>query len=292
MKDKPLVSIVVPSYNHEKYIDRCITSIYEQDYKYFELIVIDDGSTDKSVKILEKLKKKYGFYLECNKNQGLAKTLNRGFRDLAKGKYLTFCASDDYWLPVKLSAQVKFMEENLQDGMVYGKAKFIDSDDNFLPIETETRNKNLKGGFIFKNILLQEFHPPVNYLFRKEVLKQFNYYREHIWAEDFDMNLKISELYPIGFINDYLSCYRTAEKNANKNFNFKTIYSHLDSINQFSHSIYYKKALKNWYYKCFLWYSPLVKGKKLALIGMLHNLDKMYKKEFIIYLLVLIRKWK
>ena len=81
--DNPLVSIVVPSYNHEKYIERCITSIYEQDYKYFELIVIDDGSTDESVKVLEKLKNKYDFYLECNENQGLAKTFNRGFRDLA-----------------------------------------------------------------------------------------------------------------------------------------------------------------------------------------------------------------
>jgi len=111
---------VVPSYNHEKYIERCITSIYEQDYKYFELIVIDDGSTDESVKVLEKLKNKYDFYLECNENQGLAKTFNRGFRDLAKGKYLTFCASDDYWLPVKLSAQVKFMEENLQFGNLRG----------------------------------------------------------------------------------------------------------------------------------------------------------------------------
>lgn len=283
---------MVPSYNHEKYIERCITSIYEQDYKYFELIVIDDGSTDESVKVLEKLKNKYDFYLECNENQGLAKTFNRGFRDLAKGKYLTFCASDDYWLPVKLSAQVKFMEENLQFGMVYGKAQFIDSEDNFLPIETERRNKNLKGGFIFKDILLQEFHPPVNYLIRKEVLKQFNYYSEHIWAEDFDMNLKISELYPIGFINDYLCCYRVAEKSVNKNLNFKTIYSHLDSINQFSHSRYYQKAIKNWHYKCFLWYSPFVKGKKLAFVGMLHNLDKIYRMEFIIYLLVLIRKWK
>ena len=218
--------------------------------------------------------------------------MNRGFRDLAKGKYLTFCASDDYWLPEKLSAQVKFMEINLQYAMVYGKAKFVDSDDNLLPIETELGNKNLKGGFIFKNILLQEFHPPVNYLFRSKVLNRLDYYRENIWAEDFDMNLKISEQYPIGFINDYLSCYRTAEKNVNKNLNFKTIYSHLDSINQFRHSKYYKKALKNWHYKCFKWYSPFVTGKKLALIGMLHNLDKMYKKEFIIYLLVLIRKWE
>ena len=59
--------------------------------------MIDDGSTDTSAEILIKLQKKYGFYLEFNKNQGLTKTLNRGFKEIAKGKYFSICASDDFW---------------------------------------------------------------------------------------------------------------------------------------------------------------------------------------------------
>jgi glycosyltransferase involved in cell wall biosynthesis len=288
----PLVSIIVPCYNHDEFIEKTIDSIISQDYPHFELIVIDDGSSDNSPQLLHQLQQKYKFILECNKNQGVSKTLNRGFRDLANGKYLTFCASDDYWLPGKLSKQVKFLEENSQYAMVYGKSKFIDHKGEFQKIETDKRNENLKGGFIFKNIILFEFHPPVNYMLRADVVKEIGYYRDHIWAEDFDMNLRISNKYPIGFIDDYLSCYRIANSSNRKMLNFKTIYSHFDSINQYKDSPFYKQSLKNWYYRCFLWYAPYVKGKKIAFIGMIHNLNKFYTKEFIIFLLVLIRRWK
>ena len=122
MIKSPLVSIVVPSYNHASFIEKCINSILTQDYDNYELIVIDDGSTDNSDEILSRLHKKYGFYLEFNKNQGLAKTLNRGFKEIAKGKYLASCASDDYWLPNKLTLQVEFLETNPDYAMVFGKA--------------------------------------------------------------------------------------------------------------------------------------------------------------------------
>jgi alpha-1,3-rhamnosyltransferase len=288
----PLVSVVVPSYNHVQYIEKCIDTIMTQDYPNIELIVIDDGSSDNSPQVLHDLQKKYGFYLECNQNQGISKTLNRGFRDLAKGKYLTFCASDDYWLPGKLWKQVNFLEENLDCGMVYGKAICIASNGTKNDIKTNELNKNLTGGFIFKDIIFNVFHPPVNYMLRGNVLKELGYYREHIWAEDFDMNLRISYKFPIGFINDFLSCYRITDSPNEKMLNFKTIFSHLDSINQFKNSPYYQQAIKKWYYRCFLWYSPYRKGKILALKGMIHNLDQFYKKEFLIFITVLIRHWK
>ena len=288
----PLVSIIVPSYNHAAYVEKAIDSIISQDYPHFELIIIDDGSSDNSPQLLQQLQQKYGFILECNDNQGLAKTLNRGIQHYAKGKYYTFCASDDYWLPGKLSKQVKFMEENPDYAMVYGKAIMIDSFDNKLESDTIERNKGFKGGSIFKEIIMIDFHPPVNYLLKTEVIKELGYYREHIWAEDFDMNLKIASKYKIGFIDEFLCCYRKTDDAKAKMLNFKTIYSHLDSINQYKNSPYYKQALKQWYYRCFLWYAPYVNGKKIAFKGMLHNLDKFYTREFIIFLLVLIRRWK
>ncbi len=290
--EKPLVSIVVPSYNHARYVEKCIESIISQDYKNYELIVIDDGSSDNSPQILHNLQKKHGFHLECNQNQGLVKSLNRGFRDLAKGKYFTFCASDDYWLPGKLSKQVKFLEENSDYGMVFGKAQFINDDGSNNDIATFEGNKNLIGGNIFKQLFLGEFHPPVNYMLRGEVVRELGFYREDIWAEDFDMNLRISENHPIGYIDDFISSYRLSSDIGQKMSNKKTIFSHLCSINQYKHSPYYKKAVKNWHYRCFLWYSPYRDGKKLALTGMIHTIDQFYKKEFIIFLVVLIRRWK
>ena len=192
MITKPLVSIVVPSYNHASYIEKCIESIIEQDYENYELIVIDDGSTDNSRDILSSLQKKYDFYLEFNENQGLAKTLNRGFKEIAKGKYFAICASDDYWLPKKLTSQVEFLENNPNFGMVYGKVITIDENDKIIEETSEYKNRNLKGGMIFKELLFLEFHPPVNYMYRATVIQKMGFFDENIWAEDFDMNLRLS----------------------------------------------------------------------------------------------------
>lgn len=84
---KPLVSVVISSYNHEPYIEQTIESIVNQTYSNIEIIVFDDGSTDNSPVILDKLSKKYNFYFERQKNIGLSATLNKGLY-LSKGKYL------------------------------------------------------------------------------------------------------------------------------------------------------------------------------------------------------------
>ena len=117
----PLVSIIVPSYNHARYVTQCIDSIMQQTYKNFELIVIDDGSKDNSKEVLTTLQAKYKFTLVFQDNHGVAYTLNRGIKEFAKGKYLTFCASDDYWTLDKLQKQVQFMENNQFYPMCYGK---------------------------------------------------------------------------------------------------------------------------------------------------------------------------
>lgn len=288
---RPLVSIVVPSYNHARYITICIESIVNQDYDNYELIVIDDGSKDESPIILTELQQKYNFQLLLNKNQGLARTLNQGFRDIAKGKYFTFCASDDYWLPAKLCKQVEFMEKNPQYAMVYGKVKIVNENDQIEESRTQLANSKLKGGYIFKELINIDFHPPVNYLLSASVVKELGYYRDHIWAEDFDMNLRIANKYPIGYINEFLSAYRIDNTIPSKSLTFKTVNSHKESIELFKDSPHYKEALKKWHFRCFTWYAPFTKGKGLALNGMLHSLDRVFTKDFVTSFLVLIVKW-
>lgn len=288
---KPLVSIVVPSYNHAPYITQCIESIVNQDYNNYELIVIDDGSMDESPLILKELQKKYGFYLELNQNQGRSKTLNHGLRDVAKGKYFTFCASDDYWLPGKLKKQVDFLEKNQEYAMVFGKAQIVDENNKPEVTRTENANSKLKGGWIFKELINIEFHPPVNYMLRASVVRDLGYYREHIWAEDFDMNLRIAIDHPIGYIEDYLSAYRVNNTVPSKSLSFKTIYSHRDSILQFEGNPFFKEAMKNWYFRCFTWYAPFAKGKRLALKGMINSYDKMLTRKFVVSFLMLVSRW-
>ena len=291
MITKPLVSIVVPSYNHASFIEKCIECIVNQDYDNYELIVIDDGSTDNSAEILSRLQKKYDFYLEFNENQGLAKTLNRGFKEIAKGKYFAICASDDFWVPNKLTLQVEFLEKNPNHAMVYGKLLAIDENDKFMKELTKYKNRNFKGGNIFKELLLLEFHPPVNYLYRGQVIQKLGFFREDIWAEDFDTYLRVANKYPIGFINEYLFYYRVNNSIQSKNLDFKTIYSHKLSIDQFKDSEYYNQAIKLWHFRCFTWYAPFYKGKKLALKGMAHNLDKIFNREFWHSFALLLFRW-
>ena len=93
----PLVSIIVPCYNHEKYITECIGSIMNQTFRNFELTVIDDGSKDQSFEVLKSLQKKYEFNLIHQENRGISATLNRGIKEFSRGKYISFCASDDFW---------------------------------------------------------------------------------------------------------------------------------------------------------------------------------------------------
>jgi alpha-1,3-rhamnosyltransferase len=290
-KQNSLVSIVVPSYNHEKFIEKCIDSIYSQSYKNFELIVIDDGSEDNSISLLNNLQKKYSFTFIAQENQGIARTLNRGFRDLSTGKYLTFCASDDYWLPDKLKMQVDFMENNLECPMCYGKAYVVDHNNKVDHESTLIANKGLRGGAIFDDLLKINFHLPVNYLFRRSIFTEVGFYREDIYTEDFYMNLKISNKYKVGFIDEFLFCYRINVGKDKKIANLKTSNSHLLCINNYSSSISYNEAIIKWNYRNFIWYAGSKQHKLVAVKGMLRSYKYCLAPQYISALFRLLFKW-
>jgi len=241
----PLVSVIVPSYNHEKYIIECIESIVNQSYKNIQLIVIDDGSTDKSPEILVSLKNKYGFTLVLQENHGVSYTLSRGIKEFSNGKYITFCASDDFWSHDKINKQVQYMILNPECPMCYSKCYYIDDNSQILTNRDLYKSeKKFKGGSIFEDVLLVNFHLPVSYLFTKEILEQENYFHEGIICEDFYMNLKISNKYKIGYINERLFYYRFAQKSEER---IKSVIeSQKDIIDQYAESIFYKKAIENW----------------------------------------------
>lgn len=112
----PLVSIVTPLYNCEKYIEETIQSVFNQTYKNWEMIIVDDCSKDSGVKIVEKYKKlDKRVKLFCNRqNLGGAETRNEAIKK-AQGKYIAFLDSDDIWKKDKLEKQIKFMEKNNYD---------------------------------------------------------------------------------------------------------------------------------------------------------------------------------
>ena len=111
-KMNKLVSVIMPSYNTEKFVEMSINSVLSQTYEDWELIIIDDNSTDNTDNVIYPfLKDNRIRYFKNSKNLGAAISRNRGLRE-AKGRWIAFLDSDDLWLPDKLEKQIKFMENN------------------------------------------------------------------------------------------------------------------------------------------------------------------------------------
>lgn len=112
IRGEDVVSIIMPSYNTGKYIKESIQSVLAQTYPYWELIIVDDCSTDDTDDVInEFIGDKRIRYLKNQKNSGAAVSRNRALRE-ATGRWVAFLDSDDVWLPEKLSRQIQFMEEN------------------------------------------------------------------------------------------------------------------------------------------------------------------------------------
>lgn len=130
----PLVSIITPSYNSEKFIARTIDSVMAQSYRHWEMLIIDDGSVDSSKDIITAYIRKNDKIklLECKQNLGAARARNLGIKN-ARGRYIAFLDSDDLWLPGKLEKQIAFMQAN-NLLFTYSSYRLIDEEDNDLGI--------------------------------------------------------------------------------------------------------------------------------------------------------------
>ncbi len=124
------VSIIMPAYNSELYIEPAIHSVIEQTYRNWELLVIDDGSTDSTCSIVQRLAANDDRikFIKNSSNMGVAKTRNRGL-DLCSGDYVAFLDSDDIWYPNKLSLQIQKMKAKDAD-LAYSSYAIVDSQGN------------------------------------------------------------------------------------------------------------------------------------------------------------------
>lgn len=214
-KDMPLVSVIVPAYNHDKYIEKCINSIIDQTYENIEVIIINDGSTDKTMSKLDLFKKHEGFKIINQENKGLCKTLNLGV-SLAKGEYISILASDDYLISDKLEKQINFLECNNQYGMCCAKAYEVDDSGNNLgAVGVVTDESQLS----FQNLLGGNKIAALTVLLKSSVLKEIGGFDESLYMEDWDMWLRISNKHKIGFLNEFVAYYRSHETNISSKTN-------------------------------------------------------------------------
>lgn len=288
--NNPLISVIVPCYNHEKYVEECIKSIINQTYQNFELIVIDDGSIDDSAIVIDKLSKQYQFTFITQKNSGISKTINFAITNYCKGKYITICASDDYWPKEKLSIQVSFMEKNLFFPMTYGKTHYVDENSKLIK-EYDSNNLYLKGGDVFESIFTFKLHPPVNYMFNKNIFLELGLYPDGCLAEDYYMNLKISSKYNIGYIDSYLSYYRIIENSFKIERTEALSKSYMETINGYGNLKFKRHAIRQLYLRKYTSYSSFKRYKFNAVILLPHLIPFLFNKSFIIGTYNLLFKW-
>lgn len=121
-----LVSVIIPVYNVERYIAATVQSVLDQTYSNFEVLIVDDGSPDRSIEICEQFTDPR-IKIIRQENRGLAGARNTGIRH-AKGEYLGFLDSDDLWLPEKLAKHVEHLDNSPRVGISYSRSALIDQD--------------------------------------------------------------------------------------------------------------------------------------------------------------------
>lgn len=286
----PLVTVLVPSYNHSKYVKQCIESIVGQTYKNIELIVIDDGSTDDSVEVIKQLQKIHGFTFFSQKNIGLTRTLNKAIQEYVSGVYLCLCASDDYYESTKVEKMVSFLESNQNMPVCYCRSTFVDENNDVVRSATGTANRFLKGGEIFGQIINQKLHFLPG-MVRFDVYNELGLYSEEIWTEDFEFNLKVSAKYPIGFVDEYLNFYRFPSDFSKKLLTTRVPMAHKACIDVYRHSRFYKSAILEWNYRNFIWFSGNSAEKIFALKSMLNAAAVAYRPLYWKAILNLVFNW-
>ncbi len=190
-----LVSVILPTYNGSSWIQRAIESVISQSYKDWELIVVDDGSTDNTGQIVANMSQNDSRirYIKNDVNSGIQKTLNNGL-NVAKGEYIARIDDDDYWVDIdKLQKQVDFMDGN-PDYVLVGTGVIIvneKGDELFKYLVPET-NEQIKKRLLGKNCFV---HSSV--MFKKSAVMQFGGYSEGVEEkhfEDYDLWLKLGTI--------------------------------------------------------------------------------------------------
>ncbi len=191
----PSFSVIIPTFNRSHTLSRAINSVLNQKYKNFELIVIDDGSTDDTWDVLAKYP---DIKILKQKNYGVSHARNRGI-NVAKGEWIAFLDSDDEWLPQKLELQAKYIMNNPEINWVHGEEIWIR---NGVRVNQMKKHKKGGGDQFLASLKLCAISPST-VVIKKTLLSDMGNFREdYLVCEDYDLWLKISSVYPIGFIQE------------------------------------------------------------------------------------------
>lgn len=214
----PKVSVCIATYQHARFLPACLNSILAQTFQDFEIIIVNDGSTDNTHEILLEHQKRFPdkihYYWHTGfVNKGISISTNLAMQKSC-GDYIAWIGSDDIWLPHKLELQVNQLTTNPHLGFSYSYAQHINEDGVMLPglVGTDiTSDLNPLGRII------QYCHPPVmTIMFHRNRLDDIGLYDENLIYGDWDWLIRLMAHWEAGFINQPLALYRLHSHNISK----------------------------------------------------------------------------
>lgn len=221
----PLVSFLIPAYNHERFIERCLDSVLFDEYVNKQLVVINDGSRDRTAQIISNWVSRNRSSLDIRyvdrENRGIAATLNE-LTALASGDYLRLGASDDYFLADGTAAQVAYLEANPAKLAVVGDSIVVDDQDRIIHDSAMVGLFNVdKARYLTDEGIRREIicrwaiGGPVP-LLRKKGLDAAEGWNENLLIDDWDFFLRLAAMDVIGFIDVKVGAYRVHGTNTSK----------------------------------------------------------------------------
>jgi glycosyltransferase involved in cell wall biosynthesis len=199
------VSVIIPTFNRAKYIQDAIQSVLNQTYPNYEILVVDDGSTDDTRQIVAAIEsEKIRYYYKCH--QGIALSLNYGINH-SRGHFIARLDSDDIFLPEKLGRQVQLLEENPDVDLVYTQVYKMTEDGKILSRYPEGHRLPPEPLRALRNFL---FAPSQSLMFRRECIEQAGVFDENfVIASDWDFFIRLAMVSKLAYINEPLVKTRT-----------------------------------------------------------------------------------
>lgn len=191
------ISVIIPTFNRARTLCRAIDSVLSQDYKAFELIVVDDCSQDETKDLLKKYKNKIKTIF-LNKNKGVSYARNLGV-EVSCGDWVSFLDSDDEWLEGKLSSQVEFIEKNKNLKIVHGEEIWVR---NGVRVNQKKIHKKY-GGDIFNHCISLCVISPSTVMIEKNIYQENEGFNENYpVCEDYEFWLRLASQYKVGFVEE------------------------------------------------------------------------------------------
>ena len=265
-----LVSVIMPAFNAAKYIALSIESVKKQSYSNWELIIINDGSTDKTEEVIEPYLLKDNrirYYSQANKGQGAARNMALQY---ANGDFLAFLDADDLWVPEKLEKQVEILSKNGNIDLLFSSGFIFDETGNIDSFDVKDQKWSKEDGAVAKFIKKNRI-PILSVLVKKELVvkaKGFNIDRKIQNAEDYFLWIKLLMTgAKFQGMPDKLVMYRRHKEQAT----FNVSYQYIKEVNVLNELFYgnmeYKKlvkrSIKQRYYNIFV---PEVKPEILSVV--------------------------